>query len=493
MIQPSFEIFKTYAARANRVPVYREYLADFETPVSVLSRFADDENVFLLESVEGGERFGRYCFIGINPHAVFSVENGKPFLRKKGLRTELDASEGAFFALRKILADIKVAGVGDLPPLFGGAVGFMSYETVNEFEKLPRPKAPLDDPSACFLLCEDMIVFDNVRHTVKLIACARIDEFADFKAAYDDACQRIEAIHERLAKPAPVKKTEAAAARVPPLQSNMTKAQYFEKVDLAKQYIRDGEIIQMVFSQKFTTKADIPPIQLYRALRLINPSPYTFFLKTGGRVLVGSSPETMVKLDCDRAILRPIAGTRRRGRNPAEDIALADELLRDEKEKAEHLMLVDLGRNDLGRVSLPGSVQVKDFMRVERYSHVMHLVSDVESVLKPDADAFDLIKSVFPAGTLSGAPKVRAMQLIHELEPEPRNTYGGAVGYFSYGGPMDMAITIRTLRMENGEISIQAGGGIVYDSDPEKEFDETVNKAGALFKSVRMAAEGLQL
>ncbi len=492
MIQPSFDIFKTHATHANRVPVSREYLADFETPVSVLSRFADDDNVFLLESVEGGERFGRYSFIGVNPKAVFSVEKGKPFLTKNGARAELDASHGAFFALRDVLGDIKVAGAEGLPPLFGGAVGYMSYETVNEFEKLPAPKAPLADPSACFLLCEDMIVFDNVRHTVRLIACARIDEFGAPKAAYDDACARIEAIHARLRFPAAFPAHEAPV-RVPTLQSNMTKDAYLEKVEIAKEHIRNGDIIQMVFSQKFTTKADIPAIQLYRALRLVNPSPYTFFLKTGGRVLVGSSPETMVKLDRGRAVLRPIAGTRKRGQTAAEDIALADELLRDEKEKAEHLMLVDLGRNDLGRVSLPGSVQMRDFMRIERYSHVMHIVSDVESVLKPEADAFDLIKSVFPAGTLSGAPKVRAMELIHALEPEPRNTYGGAVGYFSYGGPMDMAITIRTLRMEDGEISIQAGGGLVHDSDPEKEFEETVNKAGALFKSVRLAANGLQL
>lgn len=493
MIHPSFEKFAALAQGVNRVPVYREYLADFETPVSVLSRFADDEHVFLLESVEGGERFGRYSFIGVNPKAVFTVEKGKAYLTKNGARTQLDAPEGPFTALRGVLKDVKVAGGEGLPPLFGGAVGYMSYETVNEFEKLPEPKAPLLDPSACFMLCEDMIAFDNVRHTVTLIACARLDEFATPKQAYDDAAARIDSMRERLKTPARIPAKRDESIPVPTLTSNMTKDEYRARVERAKQYIRDGDIIQIVFSQKFTTKADISVLQLYRALRLVNPSPYTFFLKTGKRVLVGSSPETMVKLDHNRAILRPIAGTRKRGATPAEDIALADELLRDEKEKAEHLMLVDLGRNDLGRVSVAGSVQMKDFMRIERYSHVMHIVSDVESVLKPEADAFDLIRAVFPAGTLSGAPKIRAMEIIHELEPEPRNTYGGAVGYFSYNQTMDMAITIRTLRMEDGEISIQAGGGIVYDSDTEKEFDETVNKAGALFKSVRLAAENLAL
>ena len=274
---------------------------------------------------------------------------------------------------------------------------------------------------------------------------------------------------------------------------NVSREEYMAMVEKGKQYICDGDIIQVVLSQKFSAEFQQPPIQLYRALRLVNPSPYTFYLKLGERVLVGSSPETLVRLDGGSAMVRPIAGTRRRGQTPARDRELADELLRDEKERAEHLMLVDLGRNDLGRVALPGSVQVKDFMTVERYSHVMHLVTTVEALPAEGVDGFDLVRSVFPAGTLSGAPKVRAMEIIHELEPEPRGTYGGAVGYFSYTRNMDLAITIRTLQIENGQVSIQAGAGIVYDSDPATEYEETVNKAAAMLRSLRLAAAGLEL
>ena len=492
MISPSFKTFKTLASGATRVPVRRTCLADFETPVSVLSRFADDAAAFLLESVEGGERFGRYSFLGVNPRAVFSVENGEAFLARDGRRERLPAPNGAFTALRDVLSNIKTAGAEGLPPLFGGAVGYIGYETVNAFETLPPPKRPLEGPSACFLLCDDMIIFDNVRRTTTLVACARLDEFPEARDAYDDALRRIDALYARLQTPARLPAV-APALRAPALVSNMTKDAYLDAVARAKAHILAGDVIQVVFSQKFSAACDLHPLQLYRALRLVNPSPYTFFLKTGGRVLVGSSPETMVKLEGSRATLRPIAGTRPRGKTPAEDARLADELLGDEKERAEHLMLVDLGRNDLGRVSATGSVQVRDFMRIERYSHVMHIVSDLEGVLLPDKDAFDLIRAVFPAGTLSGAPKVRAMEIIRELEPEPRETYGGAVGYFAYGGAMDMAITIRTLRLEKERVSIQAGGGIVFDSDPEREFQETLNKAGALFQSVKLAANGLQL
>ena len=273
----------------------------------------------------------------------------------------------------------------------------------------------------------------------------------------------------------------------------MTRDEYCAMVEKAQKYIHDGEAIQIVLSQKFSAELSSSPLQLYRALRLINPSPYTFFLRVGGVTLVGSSPETMVKLENGRSSLRPIAGTRRRGKTPREDMALADELLSDEKEKAEHLMLVDLGRNDLGRTAEPGSVQVKSFMTVERYSHVMHLVSDVDAILAEKYDAFDLVRTAFPAGTLSGAPKIRAMELIRELEVEPRGVYGGAVGYFSYSGNLDLAITIRTLELRDGKLFIQAGAGIVFDSVPENEYEETLNKAGALFQAVRLAANNLEL
>ena len=486
-----FEEFRQLAEEANLIPVVQRVLADLETPVSVLARFRDDENVFLLESVEAGERFGRYSFLGIHPRGVFTVEQGCPYYTDDTGKRELPAPEGAFTALRGLLDGIRPAAVPDLPPLFGGAIGYIGYETVGEFEELPPPKPGLKGPECAFLITDEMIIFDNLHHTMMISVSVRPEEYPNLRAAYDHAVARIGEIRETLRRPAPA--LEAVAGPAPQLHSNMSREEYMAMVEKGKQYICDGDIIQVVLSQKFSAEFQQPPIQLYRALRLVNPSPYTFYLKLGERVLVGSSPETLVRLDGGTAMVRPIAGTRRRGQTPARDRELADELLRDEKERAEHLMLVDLGRNDLGRVALPGSVQVKDFMTVERYSHVMHLVTTVEALPAEGVDGFDLVRSVFPAGTLSGAPKVRAMEIIHELEPEPRGTYGGAVGYFSYTRNMDLAITIRTLQIENGQVSIQAGAGIVYDSDPATEYEETVNKAAAMLRSLRLAAAGLEL
>jgi len=493
MFKPNYDQFVELAGRGNVIPVCKEYLADMETPVSVLSRFADDEHVFLLESVEGGERWGRYSFIGINPYAIFTVENGKPYLRKGDRITELDAKDGAMLALRQVLKDYQAVELPGLPPLLGGAIGYIGYETVGEFEKLPPPKKVLNEPTACFLLTDEMIIFDNVRHTVIVSVCVRTSEFTDLRAAYTHACDRIAEVSKTVKAPAPGIGEIQAGSQPPELKSNMTRDEFYAMVNKAKEYISNGDIIQVVLSQRFTTKLTVKPLQLYRALRLINPSPYTFFLKFGGRILVGSSPEVMVRLDGSKAELRPIAGTRRRGKTEQEDIQLADELLSDEKERAEHLMLVDLGRNDLGRVATSASVQVREFMTIERYSHVMHIVSHVESVLAEGKDCFDLLKATFPAGTLSGAPKIRAMEIINELEPCPRGVYGGAVGYFSYNHNMDMAITIRTLVIDGDTISVQAGGGDVYDSDPEKEYQETINKASAVFKAIELAAKGLEL
>ncbi len=491
MFKPDYEEFLELCKRGNIVPVYSEHIADMETPVSVLSRFTEDENLFLLESVEGGERWGRYSFIGVNPRAIFHVENGKPYITENGVTTELPAPDGPLMALRQVMKDDRPVSVPGLPPFFGGAVGYLGYETVNEFEKLPEPKSALNGPVSCLMMTDEMIVFDNVRHTVMVSICVHLDKHPSPRAAYDFACSRVNALSNRLKAPAPV--LNNAYVNTPPLKSNMTKDAYYQMVNKGKEYIMAGDIIQVVLSQRFSTKLTVKPIQLYRALRLINPSPYTFFLKFDGRILIGSSPELMVKLTGNKAEVRPIAGTRRRGVNEQEDMALADELLRDEKERAEHVMLVDLGRNDLGRTAVPASVQVKDFMTIERYSHVMHIVSTVESVLDDGKDCFDLLKATFPAGTLSGAPKIRAMEIINELEPCPRGTYGGAVGYFGYNHNMDMAITIRTLLIDGDTISVQAGGGIVYDSEPEKEYMETVNKATAVFKAIELASHGLEL
>jgi len=480
--------FRRYAERGNLIPVYREMLADMETPVSVLSRFAGDDNVFLLESIEGGERFGRYSFIGVRPRKVFTVENGEAFLAADGEKRPVGKG---IMALRGVMSGIRAVEVPELPPLFGGAIGYLGYETVNEFEELPPPRAALPGPTAALLVVDDMIIFDNLRHTVKLVACAHTDEFPDLDAAYDDAVRRIGVLEEVLRTPARLE-AEPPCAFAPP-ESNMTRVEFCAMVEKARAAIRAGEAIQIVLSQRFSAPAVSSPLQLYRALRLVNPSPYTFFFKHGGVVLIGSSPETMVKLENGSSSLRPIAGTRRRGKTPEEDRRLEEELLHDPKECAEHLMLVDLGRNDLGRVASPGSVEVRRFMKVERYSHVMHIVSDVEARLDERCDAFDLVKATFPAGTLSGAPKVRAMELINELEPAPRGVYGGAIGYFSFTGNLDLAITIRTLEMRGGRIFVQAGAGIVFDSVPELEYEETLNKAAAIFKTVELAANGLQL
>lgn len=483
-----FKEFEKYAEHGNLIPVYREMLADMETPVSVLSRFAGDDDVFLLESVEGGERFGRYSFIGVRPRQFFTVENGEAFLTAGSEKRSVGKG---IMALREVMKGIRAVEVPGLPPLFGGAIGYLGYETVNEFEELPPPKAALPGPTAALLIVNDMIVFDNLRHTVKLVACARTDDFPDLRAAYDDACARIAVLENVLGAP-------PALAVEPPVEpprpeSNMTRDEFCAMVEKARAQIRAGEAIQIVLSQRFSAPAVSSPLQLYRALRLVNPSPYTFFFKHGGVVLIGSSPETMVKLENGCSSVRPIAGTRRRGGTPEEDDRLEGELLHDPKECAEHLMLVDLGRNDLGRVAAPGSVEVRRFMNVERYSHVMHIVSDVEARLADERDAFDLVKATFPAGTLSGAPKVRAMELIRELEVAPRGIYGGAIGYFSYTGNLDLAITIRTLEMRDGKISVQAGAGIVFDSVPETEYQETLNKAAAIFRSVELAAQGLNL
>jgi anthranilate synthase component 1 len=338
---------------------------------------------------------------------------------------------------------------------------------------------------------DKLLIFDNVRNSIKIVVCSRPADAESFDAAYSMAIKQI----DEIAKSLPGGREEAVAEKFPVVEfkSNMSREDYCGMVRRAKQYIVDGDIIQVVLSQRFSAETDITPIQLYRALRFMNPSPYTFFLKIGKRTLVGSSPEVMVRLTGIRVELRPIAGTRPRGATEQEDRRLADDLLSDEKEKAEHVMLVDLGRNDIGRIAEAGSVQVTDYMVIERYSHVMHMVSHVKGILRKEFDAYDVVRATFPAGTLSGAPKIRAMEIIHELEPEPRGAYGGAVGYISYTGNLDLAITIRTLEIEDGVVSVQAGAGVVYDSDPDREYEETCHKARGMRRAVEMAADGLDI
>jgi len=469
----AFEEFRELAKSGNVIPVYQKVIADLETPVSVLARFCNDENVFLLESVENGERFGRYSFVGIEPREIFEVKPGV---------SDIDD-------LKKKFASLKPVVLPELPPLLGGAIGFMAYESVNAFEKLPTPKDHADAATAEFLITDKMVIFDNLKHIMLLVVSVETERFASLREAYDYAASEIAKLQRRLKEP--VKLADAGHKQIGELKSNRTREEFIEMVKKAKQYIYEGEIIQVVLSERFCAPCELPPLQLYRALRLINPSPYTFFLKIGGKVLVGSSPETLAKLENREITLRPIAGTKPRGKDEQSDRHFAHELINDPKERAEHLMLVDLARNDAGRVAKSGSVQVKDFMTIERYSHVMHLVSTVNAVLDDKEDAYSLLKSVFPAGTLSGAPKIRAMEIIHELEPCSRGFYGGAIGYFSFDGNMDLAITIRTLLQQDGKITLQAGAGIVHDSIPEMEYNEVMNKSRALFEAIKTADNNL--
>lgn len=486
--------FKTFTERCGKgavVPVYREYLADMETPVSVLNKFKDDEEVFLLESVEGSERWARYSFIGVNPHATLMEFPDRVVIddRVKG-RTELPGADG-LTVLKKILAESRLVESADLPPLTGGAIGYVSYDAVRKFEPSVKLEFEEGTPLLCFMLTDEMIAFDNVRHTIIVSVCARPSADVPLRESYDDAIRRIEKLHERLkgAHPLPeAQEEEEKEKKAKPFESEMSCAEFCEMVEQAKQAIRDGECIQIVLSQKFTAEAPTDALHLYRALRLINPSPYTFFTKFGGRTLIGASPEELVKLTGRTASVRPIAGTRPRGKNEQDDLKLAADMLDSEKERAEHIMLVDLGRNDIGRVAARGAVQVKEFMTVERYSHVMHMVSHVEAELKEGCDCFDLFRSAFPAGTLSGAPKIRAMQLIAEYEHSPRGIYGGAAGYFSYSGNMDFAIVIRTMILEGKKLIMRAGAGIVADSVPAEEYQETLNKSRAVFKAAELAA-----
>ena len=479
-MQTGLSDYRERARDFNLVPVSREILCDMETPVSVLSRLAGRRNAFLLESAEGGEKWGRYSFIGVDPELAFEIghgEGGAPDLEK---------------ALRSIYAGVRPAPAPGLPRFIGGGVGFIGYEACGAFERLPPPKeGGRIVPASRFLRVDKLIVFDNLRHSIQAVFCSRPGQYGSPEAAFEAACRELDAIEHMLRQPAPQR--EARVFPPPEFAPNMRPEDYTGMVRKAKEYITAGDIIQVVLSQRFSSATAAEPLEIYRALRLLNPSPYMYFLKTGGQVLAGSSPETMVRLTGNRIELRPIAGTRPRGADEQEDRRLADELLSDEKEKAEHVMLVDLGRNDVGRVSETGSVQVRDYMAVERYSHVMHIVSHVEGVLRRGCDATDVLKATFPAGTLSGAPKIRAMQIINELEPGPRGTYGGAVGYIGYDGSMDFAITIRTVEIAGGSVSIQAGAGIVFNSDPQREFEETCHKARGMQAAIALAANGLKL
>ena len=527
MYSPKLEDFLKLATQGNLIPVTRRILADFETPLSAYLKIRGAGESFLFESVEGGEHVGRYSFVGCNPRAVIKqtgnrievIESGR-VVEKFEVRSapvpgaanlpkpavpesSSDAPSGIAVAgtatlqvrdglevVERVMKKYRAVTLPGLPRFTGGAVGFIGYEFIHDVEPIvPRP--PLDElntPVMYFLVADQLLIFDRVAQTITILVNAILEDAASPEEAYENAVAEIERLVSLLEQPSEHRPVSVPSEVPPvPFESNVTKEKFFANVQAAKKFITAGDIIQVVGSQRFSTSVKAAPLDIYRAARSINPSPYMFLLELDGFSLVGASPEIHVRCEDRKVEIRPIAGTRPRGQTVEEDAALEKELLADPKERAEHVMLVDLARNDLGRVCDYGSVQVKDLMIIERYSHVMHIVSQVEGKLSAERSPYDLMRATFPAGTLSGAPKIRAMQIISQLEGTTRGTYGGCVGYFSFNGNLDCCITIRTALIKDGKAYVQAGGGWVNDSTPEAEFQETINKSKAMLKAVALA------
>jgi anthranilate synthase component 1 len=488
--QTTFEEFVDLAKRATFVPVCKELVADLLTPVSAFLKVAEHSDyAFLLESVEGGEHMGRYSFLGKDPFLILRGREGQTVTERAGVTTD---SEKPFVdTLRELMNSFQSPFVPGLPRFTGGAVGYLGYDTAAWFEPTAKraDDAPVSRDDAGFMLFDTVLAFDHVQHRILLIANARISGDEDLKSLYQFACAKIEFLERELERALSIKRPEGGSAVN--LVSNMPQATYESIVKKAKEYIAAGDIYQVVLSQRFEAEIGVDAFTVYRALRHVNPSPYMFFIRMGDRSIVGSSPEMLVRVEGRHAITHPIAGTRPRGKSEEEDVRLGEELKRNEKEKAEHVMLVDLGRNDIGRVCDYGTVRVPTFMTLERYSHVMHLVSVVEGQLAEGRDRLDALVSCFPAGTVSGAPKVRAMQIINELEPTRRGLYAGAVGYLDFAGNLDFCIAIRTILLEGGKAYIQAGAGIVADSNPTAEYEETRDKARAMIRALELAQAGL--
>jgi anthranilate synthase component 1 len=489
MYSPTPDEFLRLAARGNLIPVTRRILADIETPLSAYRKIRGQGESFLFESVEGGEHLGRYSFVGCSPRATIKqtgnrvevIENGKVV---ESFAIGQNVKDG-LAVVERVMQKYRVVTVPGLPRFTGGAIGFIGYEFIHDVEPVvPRPpQDELQTPVMYFLIADQLLVFDRVAQTITILVNAILDDAENPAEAYENAVGEIERLVSLLEQPV----TLPAETPSIPFESNMTKEKFGANVLKAKEYITAGDIIQVVGSQRFSAPVKASPIDIYRAVRSINPSPYMFLLELDGFSLVGASPEIHVRCEEHNVEIRPIAGTRHRGKTPEEDLALEKELLADPKERAEHVMLVDLARNDIGRVCDFGSVQVKEMMIIERYSHVMHIVSQVEGRLAAGKTPYDLMRATFPAGTVSGAPKIRAMQIISELEQTTRGPYAGCVGYFSFNGNLDTCITLRTALIKDGKAYVQAGGGWVNDSTPEGEFQETVNKSMAMRKAVAMA------
>ncbi len=490
---PTLDEARNLARSHDVVPVYAEFIGDLETPISAVLKFANEENVFLLESAESAERFGRYSFLGFDPKRTLSYRDGVyTVVDADGVR-EVPADD-PFRGLAEIVGKKSVAPLPNLPAFVGGAVGYFSYDAVRYLEDLPdAPPDDLNVPEAYFVVTDTLVVFDHLRHKILVISLLDASSLGDvegdgFSTAYRRAADDVRRVSERLAAPMVRRALPNGTDAQLEISSNISEAEYIEAVEKAQEYIRAGDAFQIVPSQRFRAEVgDLDPLLLYRGLRTVNPSPYMTYLKLGDFSLVGASPEPLVRVEGRRVMTRPVAGTRPRGATPEEDAALAEELLADEKERAEHVMLVDLGRNDLGRVSGIGTVELETFMQIERYSHVMHIVSTVEGNLRDDLTALDALAAAFPAGTVSGAPKVRAMEIIDELETTRRGPYAGATGYYGIDGRLDTCITLRTALLKDGAAFFQAGGGVVADSVPRLEYQESLNKAQAMVRALEVA------
>ncbi len=497
MYTPTLEEFIEKAKHGNLIPVYRELVADIDTPVSAYLKLRGVGNgySFLLESVEGSEKVARYSYLGCAPYQSLASYANHVIITTGGTQQTRELSDGQdpLHIVRELMSRYQFVPPTTPDRFYGGAVGYLSYDMVRFFEDLPSENPDDLNLAECeFMFTDTLVIFDHVMHRMRIVANAHVD--GDPQAAYWEAIGRIDRLVEALESRLPEQPRQPRTPRVPDdpsaMRSTMTKSQHREAVLKAKEYIAAGDAIQVVVSHRLSADLQVPPFDLYRALRAINPSPYMYYLSFGDTKIIGASPELLVREENGKVVTRPIAGTRRRGKDPAEDRRLADELLADEKERAEHIMLVDLHRNDIGRVCKPGTVQVDQLMQVEHYSHVMHIVSNVIGELADGYDQYDLLRAVFPAGTVSGAPKIRAMQIIEELEPVRRGPYAGVVGYFSFSGNMDTCITLRTIVGKNGTYYFQAGGGIVADSVPETEYQETLLKIGALLDAARLAERG---
>ncbi|MCM8795338.1 MAG: anthranilate synthase component I [Candidatus Omnitrophica bacterium] len=492
MYYPALKDFLKFCREANVVPVYKEINADLDTPVSAFLKLKKDDYAFLLESVEGAEKVARYSFLGSSPSLI--IKSKDKFIEithpKKGRHQRYPIPKTPLDEIRRLMQDFKAAEIQGLPRFYGGLVGYFGYDMVRFFERIPdKNPDDLKLNDAVFMLTDTLLIFDHSKHSIKIVNNVILPKEKISKGSlvkiYHRAINKVDSIHREILKPTPKTKLKTTPFHQKPLISSNLKKSAFKKIVLkAKDYIRAGDIIQVVLSQRFKLKVKKPAFDIYRDLRRLNPSPYMFFLKLKDVVLIGSSPEMLVR--CEEGIVcsRPIAGTRPRGKDEKEDKRLENELLSDSKEKAEHIMLVDLGRNDLGRVCKSGSIEVSEFMKVERYSHVMHLVSEVKGILDRRYDIYDCLAACFPAGTVTGSPKIRAMEIIDELENIRRGPYAGCVGYFSFSHNMDTCITIRTIIIKDGIAYVQAGAGIVADSHPEKEYFESVNKAKALIEAI---------